>query len=151
PQPAVVTAVGPGAVGRGRAPAQPRGLTGGRSLGAMSPIAIELTRALPEDGGGPAVGAIGVGVFADPLAGGEAPEGVDAAFPAAQGFTAKAGEACVVPGAGGRLDVALGLGPAAEVTTATYRKAAARLARAAARSPHLAIDLLGAVPEHLNR
>jgi len=117
----------------------------------MSPIAIELTRALAEDGSGPAVGAIGVGVFSDALAAGEAPAGIDAAFLAAQGFTAKAGEACVVPGAGGRLDVALGLGPAADVTTATYRKAAARLARAAPRCPHVAIDLLGAVPEHLNR
>ncbi len=116
----------------------------------MSPIAIELIRSLPDETH-VAVTAVGVGVFADRLARGEVPAGIDAAFVAAQGFTAKVGEACVLPGAGGRLEIALGLGPEAEVTTASYRRAAARLARAASRCPHVAIDVLGAVPEHLAR
>jgi leucyl aminopeptidase len=112
----------------------------------MPPIAIELVRTLPD-----AATAVGVGVFADRLEAGAAPEGVDPAFLATQGFAGKAGQACVVPGEGGRLVVALGLGSEADVAVATYRKAAAALARAAARCPHVAIEVLGAVPERLAR
>ena len=118
-------------------------------------IAIELTRALPtapdDEEGQFAVDAVGVGVFADALDGGELPEGLDRGFLEAQGFTAKAGSSCVVPGTGGRLLVALGLGPSAEVTVPTYRRAAAALARAARRQTHLAIDVLDGVPDGLDR
>jgi leucyl aminopeptidase len=121
-------------------------------------IAIELTRTLDR-----AVDAVGTGVFAEQLDGEEAAEGsdpgpasleaqgIDAGFLAAQGFKAKPGESSVVPGAGGGVVVALGLGLRDEATVATYRKAAAALARATTRQAHLAIDLLDDVPEHLER
>jgi leucyl aminopeptidase len=112
----------------------------------MPPIAIELVRTPPD-----VATAVGVGVFADRPDDGDAPAGVDPAFLAAQGFKGKPGQACVVPGEGGGLIVALGLGPEADVAVATYRKAAAALARAASRCPHLAVDLLDTVPERLAR
>src|SRR5262245_26663067 len=117
----------------------------------MSPIAVELARALATEDGPGGVGAVGVGVFADRLAAGEVPDGLDGAYLAARGFEAKPGETCVVPGPDGRLVVALGLGAEADVTTATYRRAAAALARAASRATHVAADLLASVPEHLAR
>jgi leucyl aminopeptidase len=113
-------------------------------------IAIELTRT-PERPGGGGLDATGVGVFADRLAEGEAPAGVDPGFLATQGFTGKPGESCVVPGESGHVIVALGLGPAAETTVATYRRAGAALARATSRQAHLALDLLDGVPGHLDR
>src|SRR5262245_52080142 len=98
-------------------------------------IAITLTRALPAaptDGEeGPAVDALGVGVFADRFDAGELPDGLDKVFLEAQGFGAKAGQSCLVPGVDGALVVALGLGPEDEATVPTYRRAAAALARAA--------------------
>jgi leucyl aminopeptidase len=119
-------------------------------------IAIELTRALAADTtgeteGGAAVDAVGVGVFADRLEAGEVPEGLDRAFLGSQGFEAKPGETCVLPGPDGQIVVALGLGAEADVSVATYRKAAAGLARAAHRQTHLAIDVLDSVPESLER
>ena len=78
-------------------------------------IAIELTRALPTAGdegeGHLPVDALGVGVFVETLADGDLPAGLDKAFLDAQGFTAKQGSSCVVPGQDGRLLVALGLNP----------------------------------------
>ena len=119
-------------------------------------IAIDLTRALAagpadETEARPAVDAVGVGVFADRMAAGDLPDGVDRAFLEAQGFAAKQGQSCVVPGPDGRIAVALGLGPWADVTVPAYRKAGAALARAASRRTHLAIDVLDAVPEGLDR
>ncbi|MBN2623506.1 MAG: leucyl aminopeptidase [Acidimicrobiales bacterium] len=121
------------------------------------PIAIELTRALDPSpageagAGGRTVDAVGRGVFADDLESGDVPDGFDKAFLASQGFEAKPGQSCVVPGADGRVVVALGLGASDDVSTTTYRKAAAALARAAQRQTHLAIDVLDAVPEGLDR
>jgi leucyl aminopeptidase len=119
------------------------------------PIAIELTRALAvgtdETEGRPAVDALGVGIFADQIETGEVPDGLDGMFFASQGFEGKPGQSCVVPGTDGQVVVALGLGPRAEVSLTTYRKAAAALARAAQRQTHLAIDVLDAVPEALAR
>jgi leucyl aminopeptidase len=109
-------------------------------------IAIELSRTLDR-----AVNAVGTGVFAEQLEDGEAPDGIDAGFLASQGFKAKPGTSCVVPGHDGQLVVALGLGPRAEATLATYRRAAAALARATTRQAHLAIDVLDQVPDHLDR
>jgi len=109
-------------------------------------IAIELSRTLDR-----AVDAVGTGVFAEQLQDGEAPDGIDVGFLTSQGFKAKPGTSCVVPGDDGQLVVALGLGPRADATVATYRKAAAALARATTRQAHLAIDLLDQAPEHLDR
>ena len=109
-------------------------------------MALQLTRTLPDH-----LDAVGAGVFSDRLEAGEAPDGVDAGFLATQGFTGEPGQSCVVPGAGGQVVVALGLGPAADATVATYRKAAAALARATSRQTHLVLDLLDTVPEHLDR
>jgi leucyl aminopeptidase len=119
-------------------------------------IAIELTRALAADTPGdtegrPVVDAVGVGVFADGLDAGTVPDGLDPAYLGSQGFEAKPGQSCVVPGTAGHVVVALGLGPASEATVATYRKAAAALARAAHRQTHLAIDVLDSVPEGIER
>jgi leucyl aminopeptidase len=119
----------------------------------MPPIAIELARALPADDAGAvgAVGAVGVGVFADRFAAGDVPDGLDRGFLEAQGFAGKPGETCVMPGPDGRLTVALGLGDEADASIATYRRAAAGLARAASKASHVAADVLGTVPEHLAR
>jgi leucyl aminopeptidase len=113
-------------------------------------IAIELTRTAERPEGG-AIDATGVGVFSDRLEAGDVPAGLDAGFLATQGFTAKPGQACVVPGESGHVVVALGLGPEGEATVGTYRKAAAALARATTRQAHLALDLIDTVPEHLDR
>ena len=118
-------------------------------------IAIELTRALPTTDGdqdGTPVDAVGVGVFADGMGDdGDVPGGLDRDFLEAQGFTGKAGSSCATPGSGGRLVVALGLGPAAEADVTVYRRAAAALARATRRQTHLAVDVLDSVPEGLDR
>jgi leucyl aminopeptidase len=103
-------------------------------------IAIELIPSLPDG-----VDAVGVGVFSEDLdAGADArlPDPLDAAFLAAQGFKAKPGETCAVPGPGGQLVVALGLGPRGEATRRTFRKASAALARAARRRQTVATTLL---------
>ena len=118
------------------------------------PIAIELVRSLAagtDDDRGRLVDAVGVGVFAGTLASGDLPDGVDRAFLRSQGFEGKPGQSCVVPGADGQVVVALGLGEAADASVATYRKAAAALARAAQRQTHLAIDVLDSVPEGIDR
>jgi leucyl aminopeptidase len=122
----------------------------------MSPIAIELTRSLAgpaeaegDESAAPTVGAVGRGVYADRLEAGDVPDGVDARFLTARGFEGKPGETCVLPGSDGVLVVALGLGPAADATAATFRRAAAALSRAAARQSHLAIDVLDDLPEQV--
>jgi leucyl aminopeptidase len=139
------------------------------------PIAIEFTRALPaavsEEGDGDTevdgagrVDALGIGVFAGQIGsdgggsdGGEAPgdtrdDGVlDPAYLEGRGFKAAPGETCVVPGPDGRVVVAVGLGPEGEATVATYRRAAAALARATERQERVATSLLDSVPETLDR
>ena len=115
-------------------------------------IAIELTSTLPEPGAGGAarpVDAVGVGVFADRLDD-ALPAGVDRAFVEAQEFEGRPGQTCTVPGAGGRVVVLLGLGPEDEVEVRTYRRAAAAFARAAHKQTHLAIDVLGSLPDRLD-
>ena len=115
-------------------------------------IAIELTSTLPEPGAGGAarpVDAVGVGVFADRLDD-ALPDGVDRAFVEAQEFEGRPGQTCTVPGAGGRVVVLLGLGPEDEVEVRTYRRAAAAFARAAHKQTHLAVDVLGSLPDRLD-
>jgi leucyl aminopeptidase len=124
-------------------------------------IAIELTRALPAPGGAdggeeePAPGtppdAVGVGVFAGDLDGDGLDDRLDAAFLRSQGFAGKPGQACVVPGPDGQVVVALGLGAEADATSATYRRAAAALARSSTRQTHLGLDVLDRVPEGLDK
>ena len=112
-------------------------------------IAFELVRTLPADPA--AVDALGVSVFSDRLGAGDAPEPLDHAFLEGQGFDGKPGQTCVAPGGDGRVVVAVGLGDEADATVATYRRAAAALARAAQRQRSVATDLLEAVPERLDR
>ena len=121
-------------------------------------IAIELTRALPAPDGTPGEGrisvdAVGVGVFADDLGEADLDERLDPTFLRSQGFTGQARP--VVRGArapAGRWWSPSGSAPAPPTTTvATYRKAAAALARATSGRRHLALDLLDTVPEHLER
>jgi leucyl aminopeptidase len=107
-------------------------------------IAIELIPTLPDG-----VEAVGIGVFSEDLDDGSdgqsdrrVPDTLDAAFLSAQGFKAKPGEACAVPGPGGQLVVALGLGPRGEATPRTFRRAGAALARAARRRRSVATTLL---------
>jgi leucyl aminopeptidase len=103
-------------------------------------IAIEFIPSLPDG-----VDAVGVGVFSDDLgddSGGRVPDLLDAAFLSSQGFKAKPGETCAVPGPGGQLVVAVGLGPRGEATPRTFRKAGAALARAARRRQTVATTLL---------
>jgi leucyl aminopeptidase len=112
-------------------------------------IALELARALPPDPG--AVDAVGVAVFADRFEAGDVPEPLDHAFLEGQGFGGKPGQTCVVPGRDGRVVVAVGLGDESDATVATYRRAAAALARSAQRQENVATDLLEAVPERMDR
>ena len=112
-------------------------------------IAFELVRTLPADPA--AVDALGVSVFSDRLGAGDAPEPLDHAFLEGQGFDGKPGQTCVAPGGDGRVVVAVGLGAEADATVATYRRAAAGLARAAQRQRSVATDLLETVPERLDR
>ena len=88
-------------------------------------------RTLPADP--TAADAVGVGVFADRLEAGDVPGPLDRAFLDGQGFTGKPGQTCVVPGGDGAVVVAVGLGEEGDATVATYRRAAAALARAAQR------------------
>ena len=109
-------------------------------------IAIELIPSLPAG-----VDAVGVGVFSEDLAGdsdgsdgsdARLPDPLDAGFLASQGFKAKPGETCTVPGPDGQLVIALGLGSRGEATPRTFRTASAALARAARRRQTVATTLL---------
>ncbi|HEX5366038.1 MAG TPA: M17 family peptidase N-terminal domain-containing protein, partial [Acidimicrobiales bacterium] len=97
------------------------------------------------------VDVVGVGVFSDRLAAGDFPPEVDGGFLSVQGFTGEAGSSCALPGRDGRVAMVLGLGPRDDVGVPTYRRAAAALAWGARRRSHLAVDLLGEVPERLPR
>ncbi|HKA82454.1 MAG TPA: leucyl aminopeptidase [Acidimicrobiales bacterium] len=112
-------------------------------------IAFELVRTLPTDR--TAVDALGVGVFADGFGAGDAPAPLDHAFLEGQGFEGKPGQTCVTPGGDGLVVVAVGLGDESDAGVATYRRAAAALARAAQRQQDVATDLLESVPERLDR
>jgi len=112
-------------------------------------IELALARTLPTDP--TAADAVGVGVFADRLEAGDVPAPLDRAFLDAQGFTGKPGQTCVVPGEDSGVIVAVGLGEEDDATVATYRRAAAALARAARRQSHVATDLLDGAPERLDR
>jgi leucyl aminopeptidase len=95
------------------------------------PLSIELARTVPDD----------VAAVVVPVVAGQAPDGVDAAFLAAQGFEGKKGEVRCLPGADGRPVYVVGLGPEADVDAAVLRSVAGSLARAARREASLAIPL----------
>src|SRR5215207_1788379 len=114
-------------------------------------IAIELSPTLPSSGVPRAGHAVGIGVFSDRLEAGEVADRLDGAFLESQGFTGKPGQTCVLPGSDGQVVVALGLGTEADASVATYRRAAAALARAADKQTHLAIDVLDSVPAGIER
>jgi leucyl aminopeptidase len=114
-------------------------------------IAIELSPTLPSSGVPGAGHAVGIGVFSDRLEAGEVADRLDGAFLESQGFTGKPGQTCVLPGSDGQVVVALGLGAEADASVATYRRAAAALARAADKQTHLAIDVLDSVPAGIER
>jgi leucyl aminopeptidase len=105
---------------------------------------LSVTKRAPEG-----VAAFGVGVFSDDLRAGATELPVDRAVLEALGFEGKAGEVRVVP-ADERTTAVVGLGPRAEARVATYRRAAAALARAWWRAPAAATTLLDDVPEALD-
>jgi len=101
------------------------------------PPTFELSKDLP-----PEAEAVGV-----PVAAGAATDsGLDAAFLAAQGFEGRLDQVAVLAGAdGGPTVIAVGVGPADEITPATLRRAGANLARAAGKRTVIASRLLDAV------
>jgi leucyl aminopeptidase len=114
-------------------------------------MTIELALARTMRPGPTAADAVGVGVFSDRLEADDVPAALDRAFLDAQGFTGKPGQTCVVPGGDGGVVVAVGLGEEDDATVATYRRAAAALARATPRQRQVATDLLDGAPERLDR
>jgi leucyl aminopeptidase len=108
------------------------------------PLRFSTSRTLPD-----AFDALVVGLFADQLDDGVAPEPLDAGFLDRQGFGAAPGDTRVLPGESGRATVVVGLGRNAELTTATYRRAGAALAQAASRYRRIATTLLADRPEHV--
>ena len=102
----------------------------------MAPT-FELTKDVPPD-----AEAVGVPV----AAGGVAETGLDAAFLDAQGFEGRLDQVALIGGVdGGPAVIAVGVGPAEEVTPATMRRAGANLARAAGKRAMVASRLLDAV------
>jgi leucyl aminopeptidase len=95
------------------------------------PLTVELARTVPDD-----VEAVAVGVVA-----GTAPDGVDAALLAAQGYDGKRGDIRLVAGADGRPRYLVGLGDESKVDADVIRHAAGALARTAKRQRSLAIEL----------
>jgi leucyl aminopeptidase len=102
-------------------------------------ISFQLSRTIPDE-----VEVIGVGVFADRME----DEGVDLdwAFLAQVGFEGKCGEVRSIPGEGAAVKVVIGMGPVADVEVSTFRRAAACLARAAARQRSVATTMLELAP-----
>ena len=71
-----------------------------------------------------------------------AADGIDDPFLTARGFRAKVGEVVAAPATDGRgVVLHVGVGPAAEVTTAVLRRAAGAAARAAGASRSMTLDL----------
>ncbi len=108
---------------------------------------LPLVRALRVDvvPPGGAAATVGVGVTSD----GALPDGVglDRDALAAWGFRAAPGSTLALPRGGGESSLVLvGLGPAADVSPAVVRDAAAAFARVDGRAAHLVTDLASALP-----
>ena len=80
----------------------------------------------------------------------ERPDDLDWGVLDGRGFEAKAGQVEIVSGADRPVAV-VGLGPADKVTTAVIRRAAASLARSAKRVRRIAVSVLDAVPDSIDR
>ncbi len=80
----------------------------------------------------------------------ERPDDLDWGVLDGRGFEAKAGQVEIVSG-GDRPIAAVGLGPADKITAAVIRKAAASLARSAKRMRRIAVSVLDAVPDSVDR
>ncbi|MBI3257412.1 MAG: leucyl aminopeptidase [Actinobacteria bacterium] len=76
--------------------------------------------------------------------------GIDAAFLEASGFEGKSGEVLVVPGPT-RTTVMVGVGPVAKVDAHVLRRASAAVVRASWKRTSVALCLLEAVPEGMDR
>ncbi len=111
-------------------------------LGGPATVSFTLVREAPAD-----AEALGVGVFSDRLE--DEGTGVDWAFLPQQGFEAKVGQTLTVPGDGGSAQVVVGLGEEGALDLDAVRRAGAGLARASRRYEHLAVTVLGALPESL--
>ncbi len=97
------------------------------------------------------VDAIGVPVFS----GDDGPQradgvGLDAAHCKRRGFTAKVGQTLALDGAGGHLEVLVGLGERSRLGRDGLRRAGAALVRAASECASASFDLDGAVPADLD-
>ncbi len=103
------------------------------------PIAFTTARSAPSR-----VALVAHGITTGALAEGLGlPGGLDAAVLSRMGFEAEPGQVQVLP-SGDRLVAAVGLGPAAEVTTGVVRRAGAAVGRAARRHRTLAVDVAAA-------
>ena len=80
----------------------------------------------------------------------ERPDDLDWGVLDGRGFEAKAGQVEIVSGADRPVAV-VGLGPADKITTAVIRRAAASLARSAKRVRRIAVSVLDAVPDSIDR
>ncbi|HVN49962.1 MAG TPA: M17 family peptidase N-terminal domain-containing protein, partial [Acidimicrobiales bacterium] len=106
-------------------------------------LTIALEREVPAD-----ASVVATGVASDALAAGLAAAGIDEAYAAGRGFTAKVGQTLTVAGRdGGSATLVVGLGPAREVGPTVLRRAAASVSRAARREVSVAVRLLDAVTE----
>jgi leucyl aminopeptidase len=91
---------------------------------------------------------VAIGVSTDDLDDGQAPAGLDPAYAAGRGFTAKRGQSLALAGGAGEpTSLFVGLGPRAEVGPNALRSAAAAVARACRRERVVAVRLLDAVTE----
>jgi leucyl aminopeptidase len=109
-------------------------------------LRFQTSRVVPD-----AIDALMVGVYADELADRAAPEPLDGAHLAAQGFTATLGDTRVLPGpAAGKTLVAVGLGRRADLDAAGYRHVGATLAQASTRYRRMATTVLADRPEEID-
>jgi leucyl aminopeptidase len=88
---------------------------------------------------------------ADARAVGVTSDAVTDPYLVARGFAGKAAEVCAVPDLdGGGVVLYVGVGPAADVTTAVLRRAAGMAARAAGKARSLVLDLAGAATDGID-
>src|SRR6266513_1978792 len=100
------------------------------------PFDVTLASQVPDD-----VEVLGVPVFAGRRLVDGAAE-LDVGYLAERGFEGKVGETCPIPADDGTTIVAVGLGPADEVTAETMRRAAAAFVKAAWNDTRAAVTLL---------
>ncbi|MGE0881727.1 MAG: leucyl aminopeptidase [Acidimicrobiia bacterium] len=101
-------------------------------------ISFDIARSAPRS-----ADAVGVPVYTD----GAVPRslGLNRAALAKLGFEGKVGQTLVVPSADGSVTVAVGMGDATKLTTASLRRSSAALARAAQKRVHIATSIADVV------